>query len=112
MISQEISPQAVAHDSGAIVASTSRESFVYALAGRTINLPVEPLEVYYLRLPEAPTWSDGTPLSQAEADQMLADVTETFRHWGERCEFIAPDDPRILRTLDALVTYIRAEAMQ
>ena len=112
MIVQELSPQAVVHDSGAIVASTGRHSFVYARDGRTVSLDVEPLETYYVRLPERPVWSDGTLLTQADADQLVADVRATFEHWGERCELVAPDDPRILRTLDQLVTYLRAEATQ
>ncbi|WP_375500249.1 hypothetical protein [uncultured Jatrophihabitans sp.] len=110
MIVEELGSQAVAHDSGAIVASVARDSFVYARAGRTISLPVEPLDIYYVRLPDTAVWSDGRPLGADEAQQLLADVTATFEHWGERCELVRPDDPRILRTLDQLVTYIRAEA--
>jgi hypothetical protein len=107
---RDVSAQAVAHDSGAIVASASREQFVYARGGRQLRLQVEPLETYYVRLPTDPSWDDGTPLTQQDADQLLIDVRETFQHWGERCEFVAPGDPRILSTLDALVDYIRAEA--
>ena len=110
MIVDEIGAQAVAHDSGAIVASTSRDTFVYARAGRTITLPVEPLDTYYLRLPPAPAWSDGTPLTPEEGQQLVADVAATFEHWGLACEFVAPDDPRILRTFDGLVSYIRSQA--
>jgi hypothetical protein len=110
MIVEDISPQAVAHDSGGVVASTGRHAFVYARDGRTLALPVEPLETYYLRLPARPTWSDGTPLTQGEADQLVADVRASFEHWNERCEFVAPGDPRILSTLDAVVDFIRAEA--
>lgn len=112
MIVEDISPQAVAHDSGAIVASTGRHSFVYARGGRTVSLAVEPLDTYYLRLPDPLAWSDGEPLDPAEVEQLRADVTATFAHWGERCEFVPSDDPRILRTLDELVTYLRAEATQ
>lgn len=112
MIVDEISPQAVVHDSGAIVASTGRTSFVYAHTGRTLPLSVEPLEVYYVRLPDAPSWDDGTPLTQDEMQQVLSDVADTFVHWHERCEFVYPNDPRVLRTLDQLVTYVRAEANQ
>jgi hypothetical protein len=112
MIVEDISPQAVAHDSGAIVASTGRHSFAYARGGRTVTLPVEPLETYYLRLPDEPVWSDGTVLGPAEINQLVADVTDTFQHWGERCEFVTSDDPRVLRSLDQLVTYLRAEATQ
>lgn len=110
MIVDEIGAQAVAHDSGAIVASTARDAFVYARGGRTITLPVEPLDVYYLRLPDAPTWSDGVPLSPDEGQQLLDDVAATFEHWGERCEFVRPDDPRILRTLEAVVDFVRTQA--
>jgi hypothetical protein len=110
VIIDELGPQAVVHDSGAVVASVARDRFVYARDGRTLSLPVEPLAVYYVRLPDSPVWSDGTPLDAAEARQLLADVAATFEHWGERCEFVRPDDPRILRTLDQLVTYIRTEA--
>lgn len=112
MIVEDLGPQAVVHDTGAIVASTGRSSFVYARRGRTLPLAVEPLDVYYVRLPDRPAWDDGTLLSQDEADQLLADVRATFEHWGERCEFVAPDDPRVLSTLDQLVTYLRAEATQ
>jgi hypothetical protein len=110
VIVDEIGAQAVAHDSGAIVASTARDAFVYARGGRTITLPVEPLATYYFRLPESPTWSDGTPLTPEEGRQLLADVAATFDHWGERCEFVAPDDPRILRSLEAVVDYVRTQA--
>lgn len=112
MIVEEISPQAVVHDSGAIVASTGRHSFVYAREGRTLPLSIEPLETYYVRLPDSPSWDDGTPLDQDEMRRVLSDVADTFTHWGQRCEFIYPDDPRILRTLDQLVTYLQAEASQ
>ena len=110
MIVEELGAQAVAHDSGAIVASVARTEFVYARAGRTLALSVEPLDVYHVRLPDRPAWSDGEPLTADEAQQLLADVAATFEHWGERCEFIRPDDPRILRSLDQLITYIRSEA--
>jgi hypothetical protein len=110
MIVDELTAQAVVHDSGAIVASTARDSFVYARDGRSLRLHVEPLDVYYVRLPHAPQWDDGTPLTEEQAAQLLADVADTFAHWGERCEFVYPDDPRILHTLDDLVGYLRSQA--
>jgi hypothetical protein len=50
------------------------------------------------------------PLTPDEGQQLLADVAATFDHWGERCEFVAPDDPRILRTLEAVVDFVRTQA--
>lgn len=110
MIIDEIGAQAVAHDSGGVVASVARDSFVYARAGRTVALPVEALDVYYFRLPDAPRWDDGTELRDDEAQQLLADVADTFAHWGQRCEFVFPGDPRILPDLDSLVGWITANA--
>lgn len=108
---KDLAAQAVLHDDGAIVASTGRHTFVYARAGRSLSLHVEPLNVYYVRLPDEPRWDDGTPLTTDEVQQMAADVTATFTRWGEVCEIIAADDPRILRSLDQLVDYIRSEAI-
>ena len=45
-----------------------------------------------------------------EAQRLLTDVAATFEHWGERCEFVRPDDPRIPGRFDRLITHIRSEA--
>lgn len=112
MIVEDLAPQAVRHDSGAIVASTGRHSVAYARAGRVVSLSVEPLETYFFRLPATAAWDDGAVLSEDERRVLIADVTATFEHWGERCEFVLPGDPRILTTLDQIATYIRAEALR
>ena len=109
MIIEEIGKQAVAHDSGAIVASLDRFALVYARNGKSWRVAIEPLDTYYVRLPARPVWEDGTPLTIDEAHQAQRDIVETFAHWGQSCEFVLPNDPRVLRTLDELVTYIRAQ---
>lgn len=109
MVIEDISKQAVAHDSGAVVASVDRFALVYARGGRTSRVHIEPLDTYYVRLPERLAWDDGPPLTAEEAQQAQRDIADTFAHWGQRCEFVPPDDPRVLHSLDELVTYIRAQ---
>ena len=109
MIIEEISPQAVVHASGAVVASTDRFGLVYARRGKAWRVHIEPLDTYYVRLPDQPTWDDATPLTDEDLGQAQRDIADTFAHWELPYEFVRPGDPRILRTLDELVTYIRAQ---
>jgi len=109
VIIEEIGKQAVAHDSGAIVASLDRFALAYARGGRSWRVAIEPLDTYYVRLPASPAWDDGTPLTPDEAQQAQRDIADTFAHWGLQHEYVPPGDPRVLQSLDALVTYIRAQ---
>jgi hypothetical protein len=109
MIIDEIGTQAVAHDSGAIVASADRFALVYARGGKAMRVRVEPLATYYIRWPDRPAWDDGVPLDAAESEQAQRDLADTLEHWGFAAEFVRPGDPRILASLDDLVTYIRAQ---
>ena len=109
MVIEDITKQAVAHASGAVVASVDRFALVYARGGRSWRVPVEPLDTYYVRWPDQPAWDDGTPLTADDAQQAQRDLADTFAHWGQRCEFVMPGDPRVLHGLDELMTYIRAQ---
>lgn len=109
MIVEDLGAQAVVSDSGAVIASKDRFTLTYARAGRTIGVGIEPLDTYYIRLPEPAVWSDGAPLSPPEAQQLVDDLADACAHWGIRCEFVFPDDPRILRSLDDLVAAIRSQ---
>jgi hypothetical protein len=109
LVIEDITKQAVAHASGAVVASVDRFALVYARGGRSWRVHIEPLDTYYVRLPPQPTWDDGSSLTADDAQQAQRDIADTFAHWGQRCEFVPPDDPRVLPSLDQLVTYIRAQ---
>jgi hypothetical protein len=110
VIVQDLTPQAVLHDSGGIVASVDRFTLTYARNGKTVDFNIEPLETYYVRLEANPRWDDGSPITSDEAQQIMAELRATLEHWGVGCEFVLPDDPRILRTIDQVVAAIREQA--
>ena len=109
MIIDEIGPQAVAHESGGIVASIDRFTLIYARGGKTWQVRIEPLSTYYIRWPARPTWNDGTLLTAEEIEQSRRDIADTCAHWGLPCDIVDPGDPRVLANLDELVTYIRSQ---